>query len=114
MIEKTSNASCELDPIPMHMLKRCLSALLPTITGIINSSLTTGSFPNSLKLVHVRPLLKKPKLNSNELKNYKTVSNILYLSKLIEKAVVKILEIRMGDSNLNEKMQSAYRPNHST
>ena len=42
-------------PIPTHLLKKSLSALLPTVTGIINNSLITGSFSDQLKLAHVRP-----------------------------------------------------------
>ena len=48
------------------------------------------------------------------MKNYRPVSNLTYISKLIEKVVVKRLNSHMTLNNLHEYFQSAYRPCHST
>ena len=58
-----SAKSCELDPIPTTLLYENLDILLPTITNIINTSLTTGIVPRDLKTAIVKPLLKKPSLD---------------------------------------------------
>ena len=42
IINSASAKSCELDPIPTTLLYENLDTLLPTITNIINTSLTTG------------------------------------------------------------------------
>jgi len=113
-VTNLSNSSCELDPIPTPLLKSCLGPLLGAVTKIVNASVLKGIFPDSLKHVLVRPSLKKPNLDPENLKNYRPVSNIPTLSKIIEKAFVKRLSQHMTDYDLNEKFQSAYRPGHST
>ena len=114
IISASSNALCLLDPIPTPLLKQCLPDLLPFLTNLINLSLKTGNFPNSLKTAIVRPLIKKSDLDKNKLKNFRPVSNIPYISKLIEKIVVKRIASYMESNGLNEKYQSAYRKNHGT
>ena len=51
---------------------------------IINTSLTTGIVPRDLKSAIIKPLLKKPSLDKNLLKNYRPVSNLPFLSKILE------------------------------
>ena len=52
--------SCELDALPMKLLKDCLDTILPTITNIVNISLQDGIFASGWKTSVIRPLLKKP------------------------------------------------------
>jgi len=61
----------------------------------------------------VRPLLKKPGLDENVLKNYRPVSNLSFLSKCIERIVVAQLNEYLSSHDLFAKCQSAYRANHS-
>ena len=114
LVSKSSKASCSLDPIPTKLLCELLPVLAPIIVNLINASLSTGTFPSQLKSAIVLPLLKKPSLDSEVLKNYRPVSNLSFISKLIEKVVaLRILE-HMKDNNLLDQMQSAYRSGHST
>ena len=62
----------------------------------------------------VKPLNKKPNLDPEVLSNYRTVSNLPYLSKILERAVVDQLQTRLYAYNLHVKFQSAYRCCHST
>ena len=62
--------------------------LVPTITEIINVSLPTGEVLSSYKHSLVTPLLKKVSLGRNVLKNYRPVSNLPFLSKILEKVVL--------------------------
>ena len=75
LILSHSNKSCELDPIPTWLLKICINELLPILTAIINSSLSTGEFLEQCKRAIVKPLLRKDNLDPDELKNYRPVSN---------------------------------------
>ena len=94
MISSAPAKSCELDPIPTTLLYENLYILMPTITNIINTSLTTGIVRRDLKTAVVKPLLKKPSLDKNLLKNYRPISNIPFLSKILEKVVLhKLLSI---------------------
>ena len=61
----------------------------------------------------VRPLLKKLNLDLIE-KNYRPVSNLQFIGKLIERAVNIQLNEHITTNNLMEPMQSAYRAGHST
>ena len=49
ILSSASGASCALDAIPTWILKNCKQELLPVITQIVNLSLTSGSFPKSMK-----------------------------------------------------------------
>ena len=85
VIASCPNKSCQLDPIPTWLVKQCVDQVLPFLTSIINESLTKGEFPNDFKNAIVNPLLKKPILDKDELKNYRPVSNLHFISKIIEK-----------------------------
>ena len=62
----------------------------------------------------MRPLLKKPGLDSSDLKIYKPVSNLPLLSKVLEMLVLKQLLSHLAQNDLNEMFQSAYRKHHRT
>ena len=51
--------SCELDPIPTWLVKRCSAELVPVITVMINASLTPSHVRADFKHAIVKPLLKK-------------------------------------------------------
>ena len=91
-----------------------MNSLLPVIALIINRSLSAGVVPDCMKVAHVSPLLKKPSLDPNELKNYRPVSNLSFLSKVLEKVVAQQLNLHLANNNLHEPMQSAYKTQHST
>ena len=99
------------------VLKRCIfpgSALLAFITQAVNVSMKLGTFPVQLKHALVKPLLKKPSLDNNVLKNYRPVSNLPFLSKIFEKTVCNRLIEHIDKNQLYEPLQSAYRKGHST
>jgi len=88
IINSASAKSCELDPIPNTLHYENLDILLPTITNIINTSFTTGIVPHDLKTAVVKPLLKKPSLDKTLLKNYRPISKLPFMSRILEKVVL--------------------------
>jgi hypothetical protein len=114
ILTSMSNKTCDLDPIPTELMKECCGALLPSLTQIVNASLMQGNVPSSLKKGLVRPKLKKNGLDREEMKNYRPVSNIPFISKIMEKAVAHQITDHMILNDLNDAYQSAYRENHST
>ena len=74
----------------------------------------SGSFPVSFKSAIVRPFLKKPTLDPDNLGNYRPVSNLPYLSKITEKVVLAQLLKHLQTNKLLYHLQSAYRSGHST
>ena len=114
IIMEGNNKSCTLDPIPTTILKSCIDSLIPIITRIINASMATAVFPPQFKTASVVPVLKKPELATDELANYRPVSNLPYLGKITEKVVVRQFKEYMEAKKLNPPLQSAYRKHHST
>ncbi|WP_419588267.1 RNA-directed DNA polymerase, partial [Thiolapillus sp.] len=55
-----------------------------------------------------------PSLDQDDLKNYRPVSNLSFLSKVAEKLVLSQLSEYLNANQLFSPVQSAYRPNHST
>ncbi len=113
-LSKMKSKSCCLDPIPTWLLKDCKDVLAPLLTSIINLSLSSGVFPSQLKEATVTPILKKTSLDTENLKNYRPVSNLPFLSKLIEREVSHQFTAHLEANNINTKFQSAYKVLHST
>ena len=105
---------CQLDPLPASLFSECIDVLLPYITSIVNESLRSGGFPCEFKEALITPVLKKRNLDINVLNNYRPVSNLPFISKIIERIVCRQIEAHMTQNNLRENLQSAYRKKHST
>ena len=114
LILKSPNKQCNLDPLPTSLLKKCVHCLSPVITKIVNLSLSSGIFPEPLKHAIITPILKKPSLDKENLSNYRPISNLSFLSKLLERIVLKRLTNYLHSNNLLNKYQSAYTKFHST
>ena len=114
IILNSPSKSCSLDPLPTWLLKQMLPAILPSLCILVNTSISSGVFPQALKTAIVSPLLKKPSLDQNVLKNYRPVSNLAFVGKLTEKLVLKRINNHMTSHGLHDELQSAYRANHST
>src|SRR5260221_1515146 len=80
----------------------------------VNSSLTLGCFPSSFKSAVVTPVLKKSNLDPFDISNYRPISNLSFLSKLLERVVSSQLLDYLNSNSLLPTHQSAYRPLHST
>ena len=114
LIRKSKPSTCQLDPLPSSLVIAALPSLLPLITTIIHSSLTSGSVPSPLKSAAVTPLLKKPGLDPDIFNNLRPISNLPFLAKILEKAVASQLQAHLTNNNLYEQFQSGFRPHHST
>lgn len=114
VIRRLSNKTSALDHLPTWLLKQNLHVVVPTITRIVNMSLRSSTFPDLLKHAIVTPILKKPSLDQNILMNYRPVSNIPFLAKVIESVVASKFKDYLNVHGLDEAMQSAYRKGHST
>ena len=59
-------------------------------------------------------ILKKTGMDADELKNYRPISNLTFMSKLVERAVASRLTSYLNEHALMPQLQSAYRRHHST
>ena len=113
-ILKDSGIKCSpSDLLPQKLLQENLDRLMPTILNLVNMSLREGSM-DGVKLADIIPLIKDTSLDINILKNYRPVSNLTFLGKLIERVVLKRLEKHLSDNGLTIPEQSAYKRNNST
>ena len=112
IIKQMKTKSCELDDIPTNILKQMLPWVIKLITKIVNMSLEEGVFCTNWKLAVVRLLLKKIGLELIK-SNYRPVSNLPFISKVVERCMLLQLSRHCDDFNLQPDYQSAYRENYS-
>ena len=102
LILQSTPKYCELDPIPSPSIKACAKEFSPIISRIVNSSVQNGYVPPIYKTAIVRPLHKKPSL-PHTINNYRPVSDLPYISKIIEKVVGLQMVEHSALNNLTEK-----------
>jgi len=102
VLARSPPKTCMLDPIPTDVL-------LPIITITCNSSLREGSLPVSQKAAIITPVLKRAGLEADDDKSYQPISNLTFISKVIERMVAAQIKAFLDESDLMPPMQSAYR-----
>ena len=85
IISCMNKTTCSSDPFPTRLLMSHIHAIVPILQHIVNLCLTTGDFPISCKSSFVIPLIKKPGLDREMLKNYRPVSNLSFYPKLLRR-----------------------------
>jgi len=114
LLSSLPTKSSPLDVLPCSLLKSCADVFTPAITRLANLSLQTGRFPSHFKRAQVLPLLKKAGLDSSSPANYRPISNLATISKLLERLVLSRLRPHLLGSPNFSQYQSAYRTGHST
>ena len=104
--------TCQTDPIPSAFIKENLDMLLPVLLRIVNHSITMGSFNKLWKLSTIVPLQKKVGSNTS-LANYRPVNNLPFLSKIVEKVILKQLQGHIDEHQLLTSRLCTYRPGYS-
>uniref|UniRef100_A0AAR2KHK1 Reverse transcriptase domain-containing protein n=1 Tax=Pygocentrus nattereri TaxID=42514 RepID=A0AAR2KHK1_PYGNA len=114
IISSSNCTTCTLDAVPTKLLKQVLPDIIKPLLTIVNSSLNLGYVPKAFKLAVIKPLIKKPNLDPSVLSNYRPISNLPFISKILEKAVAQQLGSYLQRNQIYEKFQSGFRPHHST
>ena len=107
-------STCALDVLPTSFFKNVFNCFASELIQIINNSLLSGIFPETLKTAVIKPLLKKSSLDPLLLNNYRPISNLPFISKIIEKVVYQQLSNYLILNDLFDEFQSGFRPLHST
>ena len=79
-----SNKSSPLDYIPTSLLKSCADTFSILISHLANLSFTQATFPSKFKLALISPLLKKPGSPKSDLANFRPISNLNTIGKILE------------------------------
>jgi len=106
--------SCALDVLPTPQLKLVADLIAPFLCELFNRSLTTATVPEAFKFAYVTPRLKKQDQDTNDVRSYRPMSNLLVISKLLERLVHQQVSDYLTIHNLLPCLQSAYRKHHST
>ena len=107
-----NKTSCGHDGISNKLLKCIKHELSKSLTLIINQMLTTGIFPESLKLSKITPIYKKG--DRVFLENYRPISLLPTISKIFERVIHDQLYDYFNSNNLLATQQYGFRPQHST
>ena len=109
-LERTINSmpskSCALDIIPTTRLKVVLT-IPPSLAHIVNKSLEQGVFYSNWKEALVKLLVKKKSLGTT-MTNYRPVSNLQFISKIVEKVTLDQFTLHCNNNSLLPNYQSAY------
>lgn len=114
IIRKSPSKQCVLDPMPTWLLKITSDTMAPVIATMCNASITQNKFPAGHKCAVVRPLLKKPTLDPSDLNSFRPISNLSFVSKILERVIDSRLADHANWHGLFSPVQSAYRKYHST
>ncbi|PNF39304.1 hypothetical protein B7P43_G16557 [Cryptotermes secundus] len=98
--------STGIDDIPEYIIKKCYPKIISALTYTINQSLSTGYFPDQLKMAKVKPLYKKG--SETDVANYRPVSLISVFSKIIEKIMHKRLLSFLNNHSLISNKQHGF------
>ena len=114
LLAKAPNKSCGLDPAITWLIKEFAKDIAPFLTALFNRFIVSGVVPQTFKGAEITLILKKASLDATVVLNYRPISNLLFLSKLLERIKKDQLETHLDAANLLPECQSAYRKSHST
>ena len=104
LIRGSTIKACALDPLPASVMRKYYSSLVPIFRRVINLTLSSGLLPKELKVALLSPILKKLNADLEQFSNFRPVSNLKFLQ----------LNSYLGENDLHEPLQSAYKTFHST
>ena len=108
----TNKSSVGIDGISTILLKCIAPSIIKPLTLIINQIMKTGVFPNKMKLAKVVPIYKKD--DPTQVTNYRPISLLPVLSKVVEKTIAKQLSEYFEENKLFNQNQYGFRTSHST
>ena len=113
-ILKITNVSkvAGLDNLSGQFFKDGAEVLAKPITDLCNFSITSGKFPDSCKIAKLKPIYKKSSLT--EASNYKPISLLPLIPKVIKKVIHNQTSAILNSRNLLYNYQSGFHKNHST
>ena len=112
LLKLNPSKSTGLDEIPARFVRDGASVLKIPITFIVNLSLSSGKVPHDMKVARVKPLYKKN--SSLEAGNYRPVSILSIVSKILEKCVHSQLHQSLDSNDILYEFQSGFRSKYST
>ncbi|KAI5731016.1 hypothetical protein M8J77_003291 [Diaphorina citri] len=111
-LKKGNPSSMGYDQIPLNYITRMLDIVSPVILHIFNQSISSNTFPSIWKRALIRPIPKVK--NPTSASDYRPISLLCSLSKVLERLVHNQVMSHIGQHNLLNPFQSGFRSGHST
>jgi len=96
------------------VIMSCSDVFAPLIAHLAKLSFSEGQFPSRYKTATVTPLLKKKELDPDVAGNYRPISNLHTISKMLERLFIARMRPHVESCANFNRYQSAYRHGHST
>ena len=107
-----SSKAAGIDKLSGRFLKDGADILAKPVSALCNLSISRGVFPSACKVAKLKPIFKKGK--KTDPSNYRPISLLPVISKIIEKVVHDQTNAFLSDENILYNYQSGFRANHST
>lgn len=107
-------SSSKGDVLSPHLFKQIFTSVGTTVLNLTNKCLSQGICPAVFKHATVLPLLKRPNLAIEDPNNFRPISNLPFLAKVLEKVVLKQLQTYITINSISEPFQSGFKSCHST
>ena len=114
IIHSMPSESPPLDIIPTSLLKSSVNTFTPIVSRLATLSFDKGSFPENFKRAQVTPLLKKDNLDPSQPVNYRPISKLSMISKIIKKLFLSRIRAHVESIPGLHTFRSAYRIYHNT
>ena len=111
LINLSPNKASGIDNLSGKFLKDGADVLALPISQVCNISISLSTFPQHCKMAKLKPQCKK---RSTESKNFRAISLLPLLSKLIEKTIHDQVQNYCNENNIFFSFQSGFRGKHST
>ena len=109
ILKSVKKKTSKQDPIPSDYINLCLKHLIPIFTHITNTVFETNNFPKSLKHAYITPIMKDNSKNMDDVSNYRPVSSLPFMMKVIEKGIFNQIDNHITTHELHASHQSAYK-----
>lgn len=114
IIKSSNKTFSPLDPVPAKLFLPISEIISPYLVSLFNSSFLSGVCPMAFKHAFLKPLLKKLSLDPEEESNYRPVSLLPFLSKILERIARFRILTHMSQFITTEVFQSGFKDHHST
>ena len=114
LLSKAPTKHCQLDPVPTGLVKQCAVQFAPILAALCNASIHAGGLPLAEKHALVTARLKKSTLDPADVNSYRPISQLSFVSKMVERAIAKRFVQHCDQNSLLPAKQSAYLRHHST
>jgi exonuclease III len=112
--ELDSSKGAGMDMIKVEIVKHCNGILTPHLTTLFNRFIEEGKYPTRFKTALCVPIIKDPNGDRKSPANYRPISILGCLNKVLEKALHSQLSAYLDDNNILPDFQYGYRKNHNT